>query len=1326
MSQLQTILEKHYKNYIDQSVENIKRDAKGLLHVISDYEGRVVFELLQNAFDKANEHIGIYIKDSMLYVANDGTRFTYNKNYDYENGDNEKRGDFLSICSMFTSTKSVATAIGNKGIGFKSVFSIAKNQHDDYRFQSRFVDVFTNGLFFDHNLNEGQVDKTAFRIYEMIREVKDIESLDEKTKCSLQKKIDSARNEYDDVGIPGYYFPFEIDPDSNLFVNILLEKYVTVIAIPLEKPEEIKKLIKENIITAGTQFNFVQLKYAKPFKVSIQIEDEKEYNLQTELNTTKLVAAVLNNDHINELAAKANINIEEVSIALYFRDDEQGKFYNYLPSNESSPFPYVDFHADFRTTLNRTQINWEGDVGEYNKALLRACLELLFQYFSDNRVELNCQYINSIQTQSKYPWHFNLLRPKFDIESENAKKIKSIFRIDDWNYKNLALYIGINTKSYFENQNKTTQIFLDFYKVIIAFSKVVTNDYNQKKYSKVEYFFNQLKDSFNYLEVQYLPEVISGVNQEVFFEKEKREISTLINLNFTNVEIDNSYEGKILKNSLKIKDASDINEYLRYYRQVNLDGNYHNESITEEQQIELLQNVYSFFIRKQDKDSVFCERYSSVLDADGREKYSLKNHANFSVSTLFLKLKNQKYKPAQLCNIQELDDDFKSKLDFPDEFFTFIGVSTIPYLKVFDRRLYDKLKDGLDFIPKLVSKNNEMDRIDKNVVLNCTIELRDKRVHPALINDNYVDIFSVIKSTRQKEIKPVFDILNVKNYDLFSTEYFSVLFNHVETFLRVPSYYNSLRVFYAYTFELFSKNKKWLVFNGDALEFTSSDNFFILKSKSDIENAIKQNLKHFLFYEADRGLSDEKLKSKVLEFQEEFIYNDDDKVDFTAELYNELICKLAYILYEVTNDHQSDRNYLDNDYNVLDIITNTKFYKVESLRIIKKSDRFQYDYVAEYFIKGQSVYTVDKGNKHKAKILSTLLFSTSRFAEKIEIILFHRNIEDLLIEYNQSEINIFKQKFDNTYQQKREQFLNKIKNSFPEIDIEEPKWNYETSRSMVNIKNNSKLDTFRNFLNELRYSDDFKDFDFGIDIISNVSEYNSSESREIAQHKRNNEIDFLVEKISTSGIKKSIKYQSTPDGMVTTSNTQFKKRIIKNYNKDSSLSVELESIGSNGEHEVLNYFISKFYTLDTLEKENVINDVFKLIESVVDDVKYYENLKNNLLDNLDSEDTLSLLIPYFYITNKYKYSYFDLVGFDEGRAQFVEVKTTSTNRNDFYISQAEIECALKYPNYQIARVSKDEIVFLGNPIVLFKDQLKGFQNNQYKLISTKYKIEFLP
>jgi len=91
--------------------------------VTNDYRGRVLYELLQNAVDRADSHIWITVdkEKRSLIVANDGKPFSAIAR------PGEPRSDLAAICSLHTSNKKPGESIGNKGVGFKSVWEFCES-----------------------------------------------------------------------------------------------------------------------------------------------------------------------------------------------------------------------------------------------------------------------------------------------------------------------------------------------------------------------------------------------------------------------------------------------------------------------------------------------------------------------------------------------------------------------------------------------------------------------------------------------------------------------------------------------------------------------------------------------------------------------------------------------------------------------------------------------------------------------------------------------------------------------------------------------------------------------------------------------------------------------------------------------------------------------------------------------------------------------------------------------------------------------------------------------------------------------------------------------
>lgn len=109
-------------HYLSAPKLRVYRDLKGMCERVSDsYRDRVVTELLQNAHDAHSRdrndgrvHIALDPGEGpfgTLYVANDGCGFT--------------RDNFEALCSPTLTTKNVNEAIGNKGVGFLSVFQVS-------------------------------------------------------------------------------------------------------------------------------------------------------------------------------------------------------------------------------------------------------------------------------------------------------------------------------------------------------------------------------------------------------------------------------------------------------------------------------------------------------------------------------------------------------------------------------------------------------------------------------------------------------------------------------------------------------------------------------------------------------------------------------------------------------------------------------------------------------------------------------------------------------------------------------------------------------------------------------------------------------------------------------------------------------------------------------------------------------------------------------------------------------------------------------------------------------------------------------------------------
>lgn len=110
------------RHYLNDRSQTVYSDLKGMCERVSDsYRDRVVIELLQNAHDAHDKHAA----DGQVSISldpNDGEFGTLTV-ANFGNGFSEL--NFLAICSPTMTTKSVSDAIGNKGVGFLSVFQVS-------------------------------------------------------------------------------------------------------------------------------------------------------------------------------------------------------------------------------------------------------------------------------------------------------------------------------------------------------------------------------------------------------------------------------------------------------------------------------------------------------------------------------------------------------------------------------------------------------------------------------------------------------------------------------------------------------------------------------------------------------------------------------------------------------------------------------------------------------------------------------------------------------------------------------------------------------------------------------------------------------------------------------------------------------------------------------------------------------------------------------------------------------------------------------------------------------------------------------------------------
>ena len=303
-----------------------------------------IFELIQNAEDnaykkdkpslrfiltKADPVVGD-IDTIVLIVENNETGF--------------EKEHVEAICSVGRSTKKKEQGyIGEKGIGFKSVFKVTSCPYiysNGFRFSLPEKDDLSGLGYIVPNWVEAIPKKTK----------KDITSIFlplNKTDFSVGKVVKSLK---------------DIAPETVIF----LKKLKTIeLSVNLEEQYEI--IIEKD----DSEFPLVKLTYFKKDAEKESITEQlfwvcsKEFDKPENVNHEK----------------RANINTRDVSIAIPLEKKQQGKLFAYLPVWENTGLPFL-INADFLLASSREAVkedepwnNWlRGCISEVYVEALTSCL----------------------------------------------------------------------------------------------------------------------------------------------------------------------------------------------------------------------------------------------------------------------------------------------------------------------------------------------------------------------------------------------------------------------------------------------------------------------------------------------------------------------------------------------------------------------------------------------------------------------------------------------------------------------------------------------------------------------------------------------------------------------------------------------------------------------------------------------------------------------------------------------------------------------------------------------------------------------------------------
>lgn len=344
------------------------------------YSGRLLYELLQNALDSADSKILVQLAevdaretDHVLVVANDGQEITVNQDYNYEippERREAKRPDFNALCSIRTSNKSADDSVGNKGIGFRSVFAVGEYARVWSRFREASgwwgieMHLPMDGATWSRRLRDPRVRNG----HEMLLKSSDV-------------KIEA------DVEHPSFHFPLPLQSSDQPESLPDLDAFTTAVVVPIE-PDHLNHLRASFEEMRQSHLYFLGL-FGDRRDITVRFETEEsaftratwpENDGHATHTVTHWESIALEGD-----ARAADLDISEPGAAIAWPErpavkeetgNAQAKIYGYLPTELESPFG-VDVHGDFQLRTDRTGLQLEDDViGPYNRKLLEIGAEI--------------------------------------------------------------------------------------------------------------------------------------------------------------------------------------------------------------------------------------------------------------------------------------------------------------------------------------------------------------------------------------------------------------------------------------------------------------------------------------------------------------------------------------------------------------------------------------------------------------------------------------------------------------------------------------------------------------------------------------------------------------------------------------------------------------------------------------------------------------------------------------------------------------------------------------------------------------------------------------
>jgi hypothetical protein len=355
----------------------LQEDVSQEAQVTSDYRGRLVYELLQNADDAMGEspddsdRVSFLVSDDYLWIANSGRPLT----------DEDVQG----LCGLGASSKVDAhgtrrASIGHKGLGFKSVLEITERPAVYSRTYS-----FELGTAHARPHVDPLWGDLGLKAPRSVPAMRFPARLDGKPDAWLGYEADSLNT--------AFCFPFAdgVNPEQrSALAELLLQLPLTTVLF-LKHLEIVDVLIDRAELKASRSWRIERERFeAGSWNRCRSLDSSGLYRVKVQAQDGESATFLVGHDgdveigpHRTGLSGPAwdGVELTEVSVAALApgsdrMPDEWRRFHVFLPTEEGCPYPLL-VNGAFTTDLSRQQVRVSDDPHDYNSYLIRTAASVV-------------------------------------------------------------------------------------------------------------------------------------------------------------------------------------------------------------------------------------------------------------------------------------------------------------------------------------------------------------------------------------------------------------------------------------------------------------------------------------------------------------------------------------------------------------------------------------------------------------------------------------------------------------------------------------------------------------------------------------------------------------------------------------------------------------------------------------------------------------------------------------------------------------------------------------------------------------------------------------